>query len=68
MSAVAIVSGAVEVMQLVDTLLSNAQQANAALLAAQQSGQPINLQPIQAAVAQAEQAALAAIATDPNSG
>ena len=68
MSAVALVTGGLEVMELIQTLISNANSASQALLTAQQTGTAINLAPIQAAVAQAEAAALAAINADPNTG
>jgi hypothetical protein len=68
MSAVMLVQGGLEALNLISTLITNAQAASAALVTAQTNGVPINLAPIQAAVAAAENAALAAINADPNTG
>jgi uncharacterized membrane protein len=66
MSAVAIVTGVTEGLQLLSTLLSSASQVSTAIQTAQSTGQPVNLAPIQAQVVAAENAFLAAIAADPN--
>lgn len=68
MSAVMLVEGGLEALQLLTTLLSGASQVSEAITTAQSTGQPVNLAPIQAQVAAAENAVLAAIASDPNKG
>lgn len=68
MSTVMLVEGGLEVLSFIETLISGAQKASAALQTAQANGTPINLASIQADVVTAENAALAAINSDPNTG
>lgn len=63
MSAVAIVGGVVEGLQLLDSLIQAASTVSAAVQAAQTTGQPVDWSAILGAEATAEQAVLAAIAT-----
>ncbi len=62
MSAVAIVSGVVEGLQLLDQLIQAASTVSTAVQAAQASGQPVNWTTILGAEATAEANVLAAIA------
>jgi hypothetical protein len=66
MSAVTLVEGGLEALELIETLLSGAASVSTALTTAQQSGTALNITSIQASVAAAENAVLAAIASDPN--
>lgn len=68
MSAVALVEGGLEALELLSTLLSGAAQVSSAITTAQTNGTPLNIAPIQAQVAAAENALLAAISSDPNQG
>lgn len=62
MSAVAIVSGVVEGLQLLDNLIAASSAVSSAVLAAQQSGQPVDWSTILGDEGTAEAAVLAAIA------
>ena len=66
MSAVVIVQGVLEGLELVETLIANAAQVSSAIRTAQASGQPVQLSSVIASVTAAENAALAAINSDPN--
>lgn len=67
MSAVMLVEGGLEALQLLTQLLSSASQVSTAISTAQANGTPLQIAPIQADVAAAENAVLAAIAADPKS-
>jgi hypothetical protein len=62
MSAVAVVSGVLEGLQLVEALANMAAQASAAITAAQTSGQPVDFSTILGEEQTAEAAVLTAIA------
>jgi hypothetical protein len=62
MSAVAIVSGVVEGLQLIDSLIQAASQVSTAVQSAQASGQPVDFTSILGTEAAAEQSVLDAIA------
>jgi hypothetical protein len=68
MSTVAIVSGVLEGLQLLDSLIQSAGQVSAAITTAQASGQPVDWTGILGAEASAEAAVLAAIAKAKASG
>lgn len=63
MSAAVIVSGVLEGLQLLDSLIQSASQVSAAIQTAQTSGQPVDWTGILGAEATAEASVLAAIAT-----
>lgn len=63
MSAVTIVSGVLEGLQLLDSLIQSASQVSSAIQTAQTSGQPVDWTSILGAEATAEANVLAAIAT-----
>jgi hypothetical protein len=63
MSAAVIVSGVLEGLQLIDSLLSAAASASSAIQVAQASGKPVDFTGILGAIDTDEAAVLAAIAT-----
>lgn len=68
MSAAVIVTGVLEGLQLLDTLLASASQVSSAIQTAQSTGQPLDWTSILGAEASAEANVLAAIATAKASG
>ena len=68
MSSVAIVSGLLEGLQLLDSLIQSASTVSAAIQTAQASGQPVDWTSILGAEASAEANVLAAIAAAKNAG
>jgi hypothetical protein len=66
MSAVAIVTGVMEGLQLVEALFTAGAQVSQQIQAAQSSGTTLNLTSVVAQVQAAESAVTAAIAADPN--
>lgn len=62
MSAAVIVSGVLEGLQLLDSLIASASQVSSAIQAAQKTGQPLDWTGILGAEATAEASVLAAIA------
>lgn len=63
MSAVTIVDGVLEGLQLLDSLLSSASQVSSAIQTAQKTGAPLDWTGILGAEASAEQSVLSAIAS-----